>query len=999
MQSLATRAAALTVGIGLALAVADMPVARAETGAGSSRSSSSSSASTGGESRTDRGTEKFKNSGAADSRRPGRGTSSDGEASTEDKTDTGAADSRRASRGPSSDRTTDTVLEEQASVEDREDLTEPEPIVDEFTYTATGTDTASGAADVPAPEANPDTALVLIDRSRSTQTPSHPGGPIGFGLAVAETVVQVATSLVGVVVNPVFKAMDQRTVPVTTPAEWALVAWTRREFGAAVGLDPSYPTLGTTGPALVQQFIDQTVASLLNPVRKLIFDLTGELGLPGQGMVTDGFPGACRDGVCDPSSDIPIPQPNVESTFLNLAGERLVLSKLETEYAPAEGPSEGFVLDVGRSVEFMFYNSNPTYYAANMEWVGVESGTVYSFRLRAHDVDYYDGPQMHFTTPEPVTGATYPTDARRQTFLLLPSEPGATITIDPTDPIGQATVATSLCDVVATCRMEAVDQKVVFTDYRNVGSTLFNRGTLNSTNTYDVSHKTTSTSGFQETAKAVLSAGFEFSFLGVDLKGQVGTILYETFGTTWTDTATYTESIGLPVAPGKYGQIQVSTPMYESTVDMTIEVDGVTIEIPGTVWLSPVAEDTVNENGQPVAAPSWRTVDYDIGTGPMPYPDSDTEPSAPDTSGATPTPTVPTPDDIAAPEPGNSVRPSPVRAVLDFMAAEVRALLNIPASLLKLPAAALGLYPPTAGVTGSTRGFEIVNLTANPVVITGLNGGVVKDESPPDGYVLQPFQMVRVEVEYGFFGSEDAGITWQPVGSSAAARATLVVDGGTGDTRVDCGDTTTCMNGGYDDDLAASILYIVSEPGTVVDVTDTPNLASAVVNAGCEPDADGRGPMGCSVDITTQEYYFDPATYPASGGTFYNNATTTVTHGYSVTLANSVKYSWSSGGGIKISEKAGLFIFQQVDLEVYAVYQGSLTQEQSERTGVTQSIPSGHTGQIAIGDAWLRTYGDWTVRVPNTTFIVRGQYVDSPALLDVAGPIIEVTDYPGPPQV
>jgi hypothetical protein len=50
------------------------------------------------------------------------------------------------------------------------------------------------------------------------------------------------------------------------------------------------------------------------------------------------------------------------------------------------------------------------------------------------------------------------------------------------------------------------------------------------------------------------------------------------------------------------------------------------------------------------------------------------------------------------------------------------------------------------------------------------------------------------------------------------------------------------------------------------------------------------------------------------------------------------------------------------------------------------------------GDAYLRTYGDFMIHLPNSTIIVRDQWLDNPSGLAAMGPVVSLTDYPGPPS-
>ncbi|MGB7358921.1 MAG: hypothetical protein WA944_13365 [Mycobacterium sp.] len=747
------------------------------------------------------------------------------------------------------------------------------------------------------------------------------------------------------------------------------------ELSNVLGLEPSHPPVGSTGPGMLGTLIDQTINTLLGPVRTLLAELRGErlAGLPGQVPASYvGFPGACTPSGCTPSSDIPIPQPNSQITFLNLSGKSLKLTSLDTTYPLAYGPDDGYVLGHARQVEMGLYTS-AFLPGALMEWTD-GSATDYVVLVQgALGAQVAPAGNLQgdvFTTPQPVTGPVSPEGALRQTVVFLPPS-GSEITIDESDGMGQAIVAMSLCGVAGSCNMEAIDSRIEYTDTKNVGNTVFNYGTVNSTNTYEMFHEAVKTNGFEANLKLALGGGLNFTLGPLTFQGELNAVLQGKYGRSWSSGVITKEGATLSVAPGKYGQILLSYPEYHDTVDMTLTQKNVTIHIPGTQWVSPVPEDATNPDGSPVALPSWVTRDYDIGTGPMPDPDAGEAPVAPD---------------IATPAPSS---PRSFGAILaDFVVAEVRAVLSLP-----------GVVFNSFGVFGATRGFEIVNLTPYTQYLTSISGDYDVDRSPPVGYELAPFQMVRVEVPYSLFGNDlKAYVQWHtnPTGSGAGSYATLSTVG-TGNSYVDC-TSLSCMNGGYDSALSASVMYLIAQSPRTIDLTRDPNTASAAINAACETDSAGRSPSTCAANVTGQEYYTNPVAAPQQGGYHWNDSSQPATFSYTLVTYESTKESWSVGGGLKIKEKSGLFLVQQMELEATALYSASKQTKESESTTVKQSVPPYSTGVMSKGDSILRTYGDFVVSLPNLTLVVRDNWIENPAGLAALGPVVSLTDYPGSPS-
>ena len=717
------------------------------------------------------------------------------------------------------------------------------------------------------------------------------------------------------------------------------------------------------------------VETVLKPFGTLLTELGGLI----LGTRADPIPpGACRDGVCNPNTDIFLPFVRNEVTVLNLTGRPVTLTDLSTKQPLTYGPQKGFVLANARQVELAFYQGNSEWdddwtYEGTMKWsdgsttvtVDVEAGGATSSTSNS-------GVQtVIFETPESIGGPS--AIALRQTMVLLP-QAGTVVTIDSTDPVGQALVAAALCKVSGSCIQEVVGEQVMLSAPKQVGNTLFNGGSVVSTNRYKVVHEVTKTSGVEENLKVVAGTSLNFALGPLAFQSEIGALVQQKYGHSWSDGVTTESQVDLDVPPGSYGQIYVQYPEYHDYVDMTLTNSGVTIKIPDVTYVSLAPSGTVDKDGKPVAV-TYTTVDWEIGSGPHPFPDSQSVPTPP-TSVAV---DWESPHDIAAP--------------LAPPAAQPRSLIDIAMTYVKDQVEAFRMLPNVlfAGRAVSSQTIRVVNLTPYAQTLSSITGEYEEDESPLKGFVLQPFQEIDIEVDFNVFQDQETYVTWTNVTGIDASAELKVFNGGSA-PRVTCQSDAGCMSGSFDSESAVMyLIYPQATPGRL-DVTDDPNLASAAVDAACAPGYNGSLPGSCGVNVTGDVYYNAPTSGPVQQQ--INLGSQTNSYYYTITTTKGESASWAAGGGVKLKEKAGVFIGLQIELEASVLYNSSVQVKDSESSTVVQNLLPDYGGAMYVGDPYLRTYGDYIVNLPNLTMIVTGQWIEAASGLSAQGPVANVVDYP-----
>lgn len=957
-------AGAVTLGIGAAL-VGGAGVAHAEDGAGGGSPSSSNSTS-----------ESNRNARHSDVAR-------------DDDTDSTAQQPR--SKLPSSRGVQDSAPQQDADPNDSSNsvVSSGESGASPSEPSADGVVTKSDDDDVPVTPDDPPTAGDSTDRSESesgdtradstpssaaTQADDHSPAPTASSLTTAAD----ATPRIKLQKNPA--ASNMGTEVVKTAATQALSSSTsRREAtSGSVGISAPPQVVGNPTPPLQPNRPVNRLALAIDSLLKPFGTLLTELGGLILGTRADPVPpGACEDGDCNPTSEIYLPFVRNEITVLNLTGRRVTLSNLDTKLPLTYGPQAGFVLENARQVELAFYQGNSYHddewtYAGTMQWSD-ESTTVSVDVEASGAIASTTNSRVQtviFETPEAIGGPSQ--IALRQTLVLLP-EAGTLVTIDSTDPVGQALVASALCKVSGSCTQAVVDEEVMLSAPKQVGNTLFNDGSVVSTNRYKVVHEVTKTSGVEESLKVVASTGLNFALGPLSFETEIGALVQQKYGHSWSDGVTTESQVDLDVPPGSYGQIYVQYPEYRDYVTMTLTNSGVTVTIPDVEYVSLAPSGVIDQNGNPIAV-TYTTVDWEIGTGPHPFPNSNSEPTPPATTAAG----FVTPPDIAPPVPAPTSAP--------------KSLFDIVGRYLRDQAQAFRMLPNIvfAGRAISSQTIQVVNLSPYAQTLGSISGEYEADDSPAKGFVLQPFQRIDIEVDYNAFQDQEAYVSWTNSTGIAITAELKVFNGGSAPL-------VTCQSSGCmadDADRDTGIMYLIypqSTPGRM-DVTNDPNLAAAAVDVACAPGYGGSMPGSCGINVTGDIYYNVPTSGPVQQQ--INRGSQTNSYYYTVTTTKSESSSWSAGGGIKLKEKAGVFINLQLEIEASVLYNSSVQVKDSESSTVVQNLLPDYGGSIYLGDPYLRTYGDYVVNLPNLTMIVTGQWIEAASGLAAQGPVANVVDYP-----
>ncbi len=295
--------------------------------------------------------------------------------------------------------------------------------------------------------------------------------------------------------------------------------------------------------------------------------------------------------------------------------------------------------------------------------------------------------------------------------------------------------------------------------------------------------------------------------------------------------------------------------------------------------------------------------------------------------------------------------------------------------------------PPQADTStgsGATRGFNVYNLSSRPLTLLRTTGDK-PDSAPPIGTVVQPGQFAHFELTYHFFHSDHVGAFFQdmtvPGPEGAYYWANMAVEGTVANSvscsakaGVTCGPLTP---------TSASTIRLFDAPGTVIEIGPGKGQEQAkVLNGLCYEGSDAS----CVFTATSQEdIYTDRKQF---GSAVKNHGITEMVR--SITVSETVTYTNS----IQISAKASAKVFNLVNLELSATFGHTWTRSETFTEALQIRIPPGYESRVYSESPLYRDYGDFTLVMGNTTWILHDVYFDSPN--PTGNPVYDVVDRPIP---
>jgi hypothetical protein len=264
---------------------------------------------------------------------------------------------------------------------------------------------------------------------------------------------------------------------------------------------------------------------------------------------------------------------------------------------------------------------------------------------------------------------------------------------------------------------------------------------------------------------------------------------------------------------------------------------------------------------------------------------------------------------------------------------------------------------------GSTRGFNVYNLSSADLVFQGYRSGSV-DSGPAVGAVYAPGTNAHFEVVYHFFDDTEA-VPYFYSAKQGQVTAYLLVEEVTGTSYAACRATYCTPNTEYYQDT--STVVFLDAPGTVIEIPAGQGQQQAqVLNQLCGDSSQAS----CKFEAGRQEQHYAPGKQVSPMLRNPTDERQSLAHQVSETEG----YSDSLGGSVKFGGK----LTEAINMEIMVTYNHTWTYSHTYSDTVTITVPPWTEASIWAENPFNRVYGDFQVDMGNTTWILRDVYFDTP---------------------
>lgn len=269
-------------------------------------------------------------------------------------------------------------------------------------------------------------------------------------------------------------------------------------------------------------------------------------------------------------------------------------------------------------------------------------------------------------------------------------------------------------------------------------------------------------------------------------------------------------------------------------------------------------------------------------------------------------------------------------------------------------------------IANSTNHFEVYNRTSHAITYTGAwAGGGDIDGGPAVGTVIGPGQSVGFEIVYTFLSPAEVHTIFRTVDSPNVLNfVQSMYVGPLG------GSESTCFGyGGMKCDAGGSGIYMLDPVGTVITIPAAPD-PNAAQSEFLQKYCYSGSPLKCSFEGTNQ--LKTKLDYHPTGIVVENGGPTEVA--YSITKG----YTAHSGGSVTVGGSAGVTIKEIVSAEIHADYTHEWGEDHTWEYSLSIPVPPGWYAEFEISDPIYENYGDFTLTMGNTTWLLPGAVFTSP---------------------
>jgi hypothetical protein len=280
----------------------------------------------------------------------------------------------------------------------------------------------------------------------------------------------------------------------------------------------------------------------------------------------------------------------------------------------------------------------------------------------------------------------------------------------------------------------------------------------------------------------------------------------------------------------------------------------------------------------------------------------------------------------------------------------------------------------TVEASAITKRFTITNESSRPLTITGYQARERmwgEMDLPAVGTVVQPGQQVSFDVVFHFFYVNDLIVHFSAPGLSDAYNARLTVSDG-----IAAQSSTATSSGSFAHGEGGASLWVKDAVGTVIEVPASDSQKqSQILGTWCKANSGS-----CSFSPKSQT----PFTADLKKAASYANPTT-VDQSFTAEFT----HTRTEKDTLEVSASVKATVMSVVEAGVTATYGKAWEQTDTRTLTYPVIVPAGTKVTVLTGAQMLRTTGDFTVTMGNTTWKLRDVSFDTPEMTNF-GPDIEL---------
>lgn len=288
----------------------------------------------------------------------------------------------------------------------------------------------------------------------------------------------------------------------------------------------------------------------------------------------------------------------------------------------------------------------------------------------------------------------------------------------------------------------------------------------------------------------------------------------------------------------------------------------------------------------------------------------------------------------------------------------------------------LAVHQITVGVSatvGRWRGYHLDNLTTGDITLYGIRGDTGDYDGPGAGHIIHSASRMNFQVDEYAFKHRDVHLDLAGTAGNWTVSAHVPPSVHSTQPQVQCVssnavcDPASTSTGQRAALMSAAVTTVNKDAAVEADVQDIARLLKSYC-------ADGKVAT-CSFKVTRQDDRAIGNRHQV-GNALINPSdekqSTSISVSDTVSESDSVNVSAKLSGGV-LTKLASI-----INVEITAAYGHSWTNSHTFTQTVTMTVPPHHIGIIYAAQPVYRSWGDFTVKLGNTTYNLKDVYFDTP---------------------